>query len=89
MNGNSVVLLSFKTNLKHYTQDFSLEQVHLDYLEAGADIILTASYQVICSHPLVRIDLVLVCVCIDETELLSFVKLNRRQYKDFRTKVIL
>lgn len=24
-----------------------LEQVHLDYLEAGADIIITASYQVI------------------------------------------
>lgn len=29
----------------------SMDQVHLDYLEAGADIIITASYQVINTVP--------------------------------------
>jgi len=31
----------------HWLMRCLIEQVHLDYLEAGADIIITASYQVI------------------------------------------
>jgi len=31
----------------HWLMCCLIEQVHLDYLEAGADIIITASYQVI------------------------------------------
>lgn len=46
--------------LSHYLSSLqrsvicSFEQVHLDYLEAGADIIITASYQV-NSHCLSRV----------------------------------
>lgn len=31
---------------------FFVEQVHLDYLEAGADVIITASYQVSVESPI-------------------------------------
>lgn len=34
---------------EYYSWFIFIEQVHLDYLEAGADIIITASYQVISS----------------------------------------
>ena len=39
----------FKISLFIYLRnsfDFLMVQVHLDYLEAGADVIITASYQV-------------------------------------------
>lgn len=66
-----IILLLDRKHCYLSDSNFSFEQVHLDYLEAGADIILTASYQVIRYYLKVKMN-VLLWVCICETELYHF-----------------